>query len=113
MATTAHITETFGATAPTGGYTNESSGEGSVEKYQVLSESGVKVRLRGGKHIITDVSISGKGGADYAVVSPGAFTVGAFKALSAETTEHESGEYCDFAITGKMHSNVSEPDPGP
>lgn len=106
MAVTAHITETFGATTPTGGYTNESSGEGSIQKYQVLSESGVKVRLRGGIHVVTDVQISGKGGADYSVIAPGAFTGGAFKALSAETTEFETGEYCDFAVSGKMHDTV-------
>lgn len=104
MATTAHITETFGAVTPTGGYTNESSGEGSIEKYSVLDESGVKQRLRGGIHIVTDVSISGKGPADYTVIAPGAFSAATFKAISAENTEYNTGEYPDFAVTGKTHS---------
>lgn len=107
MAVLAHITETFGATTPTGGFTNESNHDDSVKKYEVLNESGVKKRLRTGKHIESDVSISGKGGADYSVIAAGAFTEGAFKALSAETTEYEEGEYCDFAISGKIHSNVA------
>ncbi len=106
MAVLAHITDTFGATTPTGGYTNESSHDGSIKKYEVLDESGVKQRLRGGKHIVDAVSISGKGGADYSVIAAGAITEGAFKAMSAETTEYEEGEYCDFAIEGEINSNV-------
>lgn len=107
MAVTAHILDNFGATTPTGGYVNESSHDDTVKKYQVLDESGVKQRLRAGKHIETEVSISGKGGADYSVIAPGAFTEDAFKALTAETTEYEEGEYCDFAVSGKIHSNVA------
>lgn len=107
MAVTAHITETFGATTPAGGYTNESSHDDTIKKYEVIDESGVKQRLRGGKHIESEVNISGKGGADYSVIAPGAFSEGAFKALSAETTEYEEGEYCDFALSGKIHSNVA------
>lgn len=107
MAVNAHITETFGATTPTGGFTNESNHDGAVKKYQVLDESGVKQRLRSGKHIEDEVSITGKGGADYSVIAPGAFTEDAFKALSAETTEYHEGEYCDFAVNGMIDSNVA------
>jgi hypothetical protein len=109
MAITAHVTENFGATTPTGGYTNESSHDDTVKKYEALDESGVKQRLRAGKHIETEVNISGKGGADYSVIAPGAFTEDAFKALSAETTEYHEGEYCDFNVSGKIHSNVAAP----
>lgn len=107
MALTAHITELFGAATPTGGYTNESNHEGKVKKYQVLDENGDKKRLRSGKHIEDEVSITGKGGADYSVIAPGAFTEDAFKAISAETTEYHEGEFCDFAITGMIDSNVA------
>lgn len=108
MATTAHVTNTFGATAPAGGYANESSRESSVQKYHVLDASGKKVRLRTGKHVVTEVSLLGKGAADYSVVAAGAFTGGAFKATSADTTEHNSGEYCDFNLSGKIHDNLED-----
>lgn len=108
MAVTAHVTDTFGATAPIGGFANESSSESSVEKYQVLDASGKKVRLRTGKHIVSDVTLSGKGGADYSAVTAGAFSAGVFKAVSAETTEYNTGEYCDFTISGKVHDTVEE-----
>lgn len=107
MATTAHITELFGAATPAGGFTNESSHDGTVKKYQVLDEDGEKVRLRAGKHIEDEVSITGKGGADYTVIAPGAFTADAFKATSAETTEYHEGEYCDFSVSGMIDSNVA------
>ena len=107
MAVECNITDTFGATTPTGGFTNESSDDGSIQKYQVLDEDGDKVRLRGGKHIVTSVNSSGKGSADYSVIAPGDFTKDAFKALSAETTEHNTGEYIDFTVTGEINGNVA------
>lgn len=107
MSVLAHITETFGATTPTGGYTNESKHDDKIKKYEVYDESGVKQRLRGGKHIESGVDINGKGGADYSVIAPGAFTEGAFKAMSAETTEYNEGEYCDFAVAGEINDNVA------
>lgn len=106
MAVTAHITKLFGATTPIGGFTNESSRDGSVKKYQVLDENGDKVRLRAGKHIEDEVSISGKGSADYSVIAPGAFLASSFKATSAETTEYNEGEYCDFSLSGMINFNI-------
>lgn len=107
MAVACNVTDTFGATTPTGGYTNESSQDGTVEKFSVLDEDGVKKKLRVGKHTVLDVQISGKGGADYSVIAAGDFTEDAFKALSAETTEYNTGEYIDFAITGKIHGDTA------
>jgi hypothetical protein len=107
MAVACNIASTFGATTPTGGYTNESSRESQIEKAFVLDEDGVKVKLRTKKHIVTTVSISGKGSADYAVVTDGDFTSGTFKATSAETTEYNDGEYIDFAIQGLIHATDS------
>lgn len=108
MAVACNIASTFGATTPTGGFTNESSEESSIGKAQVLDEDGVKVRLRGKKLIERPVSISGKGSADYSVIAPGDFTEDAFKALSAETEEYNDGEYIDFAVEGMIYSTVSE-----
>lgn len=107
MALECNITSTFGATTPTGGFTNESSKGGTVGKAQVLDEDGVKVKLRAKKLITYDVAISGKGSADYSVIAPGDFTVDTFKATSAETTEYNDGEYIDFSIGGKIFSNVA------
>lgn len=107
MAITCNISATFGATTPTGGFTNESSRGGSVEKAQVLDEDGDKVKLRAKKLLTYAVSISGKGSADYSVIAPGDFTVDTFKALTAETTEYNDGEYIDFSIGGEILSNAA------
>lgn len=107
MAVACNIASTFGATTPTGGYTNESSLDSGIEKAFVLDEDGVKVKLRGKKLITRTVSISGKGAADYAVVADGDFTAATFKATSAETTEYNDGEYIDFAIQGLIYATVS------
>ena len=107
MPVACNITSTFGATTPTGGFTNESSEDGSIEKFHVLDESGDKVKLRSGKLITKNVSITGKGSADYSVIAPGDFTKDAFKAMSASTTEHNNGEYIDFEIDGQIFSDVA------
>jgi len=107
MPVACNIASTFGATSPTGGYTNESSRESSIDKAFVLDEDGVKVKLRGKKLITGNVQISGKGSADFAVVAAGDFTAGAFKATSAETTEYNDGEYIDFAISGITYSTTT------
>lgn len=100
-----NITDTFGATAPAGGYVNESEKDCSVEKFHVVNEIGERVKLRSGKMVTCNVTISGKGAADYGVVACGDFTLDAFKAVSAETTEHNTGEYIDFTINGKSYHN--------
>jgi hypothetical protein len=107
MAVACNITSTFGATTPTGGYTNESSEDGSIEKFHVLDEDGDKVKLRGGKLITKNVKISGKGSADYSVIAPGDFTKDAFKATSASTTEYNNGEYIDFEVDGIIYADVA------
>ena len=107
MAVTCNITSTFGATTPTGGFTNQSQEDATIEKFRVYDEDGDVVRLRGGKLITKPIQISGKGSADYAAVVAGDFTIDTFKAISAETTEHETGEHIDFSISGKMFSNVA------
>ena len=107
MATAINVTENFGATTPTGGFTNESSHESEVGKAEVRSEAGARVRLRAKKLITDRVTITGKGAADYAIVTAGSFTEDAFKATSAEIEEHHDGEYIDFSIEGLIYSNVA------
>jgi hypothetical protein len=107
MAVECNIASTFGATTPTGGYTNESSRGKTLEKAFVLDEDGVKVKLRAKKLHIANVQISGKGSADYAVVTAGDFTAGTFKATQAETTEYNDGEYIDFSLQGQILSSPS------
>lgn len=107
MAVACNIASTFGATTPTGGYTNESARERGIEKAHVLDEGGVKVKLRGKKLITANVTISGKGAPDYSVVASGDFTAGSFKATSAEGTEYNDGEYLDFSIGGIIYSTVT------
>lgn len=107
MAVTLNVTETFGATTPTGGYTNESSRDAEVGKAEVRNESGVRVKLRPKKLITDRVTISGKGAADYSVVAAGSMTAGVFKLISAETEEHHDGEYIDFTLEGVVLSNVA------
>lgn len=106
MAVALNITETFGATTPTGGYTNESSRDAEVGKAEVRSETGARVKLRAKKLITDRVTISGKGPADYSAVTAGSFTEDAFKATSAETEEHHDGEYEDFTVEGIIYSTV-------
>jgi hypothetical protein len=105
MAVTCNIASTFSATTPTGGYTNESSRDSSVDKAFVLDEDGVKVKLRAKKLYTRNVQISGKGAADYSVVAAGDFTAATFKATSAETSEHNDGEYIDFSVQGTVFSS--------
>lgn len=107
MAVTLNVTETFGATTPTGGYTNEASHDSEVGKAEVRDEDGVRVKLRAKKLITDRVTISGKGAADYSAVSAGNMTAGSFKLLSAETEEHHDGEYIDFTLEGVILSNVA------
>jgi hypothetical protein len=107
MAIACNIASTFGATTPTGGFTNESSRESAIDKAHVLDEDGVKVKLRGKKLITRNVQISGKGSADYSVVADGDFVVNTFKATSAETTEHNDGEYIDFSVSGIIYNTVT------
>lgn len=107
MAVTLNITDTFGATTPTGGYTNDASHDAEVGKAEVRDESGDRVKLRAKKLITDSVKISGKGAADYATVSAGAFTADAFKVTGAETEEFHDGEYIDFAIEGIIYSTAA------
>jgi hypothetical protein len=107
MAVTLNIQDTFGATTPTGGYTNDASHDSEVGKAEVRDEDGDRVKLRPKKLITDRVQISGKGAADYATVAAGAFAEDAFKVTSAETEEDHSGEYIDFAIEGLIYSNAA------
>lgn len=107
MAITLNIDSTFGATAPTGGYTNESSRDQQTDLAFVRDESGDKVKLRSKKLITKNVTISGKGSADYSAVTAGAFTADALKVTSGETDEYHDGEYIDFQQDGIIYSNVA------
>lgn len=107
MAVTLNITSNFGATTPTGGYTNESGRDAEVGKAEVRDESGERVLLRAKKLITDRVEITGKGAFDYSTVTAGAFTEDAFKVTGGETEEFHDGEYIDFALEGLIYSNVA------
>ena len=100
------VQDTFGLTTPTGGYTNESSEDESLEIATVQDELGVTVVAKAKKLLTKSVSIKGKGDANLAGVTAGPFTAGTVKVLSAKQDE-TNGEFPDFEISGKAYDTLT------
>lgn len=100
------IVDTFGLSALAGAYVNESRRSRGIEKAIVTDEDGDIKKLRGKKLITEDVTIRGKGSANFAAVVAGAFTVDTVKPIEAEQTEYHDGEFPDFEMVGKAYRDV-------
>lgn len=101
------VDDTFGLSAAAGAYVHESRRSKSVKRFEVLDEAGEVVKHRMGAFSEDDVSISGQGDANFAAVTVGAFAEGTVKALEAEGSETNDGEYRTFEMTGKAYVNLA------
>ena len=106
MAITYDVEDTFGLSPAAGAVVNESRIAGKVARYEVPDEAGEIILHRAGKFREDDVTISGKGDANFAAVTIGDFTAGSVKALEAEGSETSEGEYRTFEMTGKAYENL-------
>ncbi len=100
-----NITDTYGVSAPSEAFVNESRRTRRVTRHIVRDEDAEIVRLRGGKVKEVEVVLRGKGDPGFAGVAPGPFTEGAMKITKAEGTEMANGEYPDFEITAMGWEN--------
>lgn len=107
MAITYDVDDTFGLSPAAGSYVYESRKSGKVKRFEVLDEEGEIVDHRAGKYSEDDVTISGRGDANFAAVTVGAFTPGAVKATEAEGSETNEGEYREFEMVGKAYTNFA------
>ncbi len=108
MATTYDVDDTFGLSAATGAYVHESRRSRSVKRFEVTDEEGEVVKHRMGAYSEDDVTISGQGDANFAAVTVGSFSEGSVKALEAEGSETNEGEYRTFEMVGKAYVNLAE-----
>lgn len=106
MAVTYDVDDTFGLTPSVGAHVSESRRSGKVQRYEVRNNKGEIVMQRAGKVREDDVTISGKGDANFAAVTIGSFTEGTVKAIEAEGTETNEGEYREFEMVGKAYVNL-------
>lgn len=99
------VTDTFGLSPAAGAYVSESRRSGSAQRYEVLDEEGEIVHHRPGAFREDDVTITGQGDANFAAVTVGNFTEGSVKAIEAEGSETDDGDYRTFEMVGKAYTN--------
>ncbi len=97
MPSTFGVVSTFGLTTPAGAYTNESSSDASVEVATVENEMNVTVVAQALPSSRERITIKGKGDANLAAVTAGAFVQGTPKIVSAKQTENNRA-FPDFEI---------------
>lgn len=105
MAAHLGVTTNFGLTKPAGSYVSESSREESIDVATVRNESGVTVVAVPKPLITRTVNIKGKGDADLAGVSAGAFTAGVLRVTEAKQSE-SNDDFPDFDITGVAYLDI-------
>lgn len=106
MAAHIGVETTYDLTTPTGGYTQEAERERSRDIVTIRDESGTTVVARPKKLITETQSIKGKGDANLAAVTEGAFVAGTVKIVSAKQTENNE-DFPDFEIEGTKYENAS------
>lgn len=106
MAHTYDVDDTFGLSPASGAYVHESRRSGSAKRFEVTDEAGEVVKHRLAAMKEEDVTISGQGDANFAAVTVGAFTEGTVKALEAEGSETNDGEYRTFEMVGKAYTDL-------
>jgi hypothetical protein len=104
----AHIgaLDTFGLTAPVGGYVHETSREGSVEIDTVKDATGVTVVADPKPLVTKKISMKGQGDPVLASVSAGAFAVDVVKIISMKRTE-SNDKRPEFEISAVAYSNLA------
>lgn len=106
MAAHVGVDTTYDLTTPTGGYTSESESDRTVDVATVKDENGNVVVAKPKKMITNTQTIKGKGDANLAAVTAGAFTSGTVKVISAKQTEN-ADDFPDFEITGTKYSSLA------
>ncbi len=99
------VATTFGLSAPAGGYVHESSREDSIEIATIRNESGVTVKATPKPMVTRTVNLKGKGDANLAAVSSGAFAAGQLRVTEAKQSE-SNDDFPDFEITGTAYLNL-------
>ena len=106
MAAHVGVDTTYNLTTPSGGYTSEAESDRSVDVATVKDENGNVVVAKPKKMVTNTQTIKGKGDANLAAVTAGAFTSGTVKVISAKQTEN-ADDFPDFEITGTKYSSLS------
>lgn len=95
----------FGLTKPNGSYVQESSREETIEVATIRDEDGNTVVAVPKPLITRTVNIRGKGDADLAGVTAGAFSAGTLRVTEAKQSE-SNDDFPDFEITGVAYLNI-------
>lgn len=106
MAAHVGVDTTYDLTTPTVGYTSEAESDKTVDVATVKDENGNVVIAKPKKMITNTQTIKGKGDADLAAVTAGAFVSGTIKVISAKQTEN-ADDFPDFEIQGKKYSSLA------
>lgn len=99
------VATNFGLNAPAGGYVHESSREDSIEIATIRNESGITVKATPKPMVTRTVNLKGKGDANLAAVSSGAFTAGQLRVTEAKQSE-SNDDFPDFEVTGTAYLNL-------
>jgi hypothetical protein len=94
-----------GLAAPTVGYVHESTRKEKIDEKSVRNNLGVTVISEGDLLIEIDVNQRGKGDAQFADVTAGAFTAGTVKLIEAEQDE-KADDFPDFNRVGKTFDTL-------
>ncbi len=105
---TYNVDDTFGLSPAVGAYVHESRRGSTVKRFEVTDEEGEIVDHRAGAYREMDVQISGQGDANFAAVTVGDFSEGSVKAIEAEGSETNDGEYRTFEMVGKGYENLDD-----
>lgn len=109
MSASVGISSTFGLSAPSGATVQKSSRKrrGTLAKITgtVSGRHGVTIAAEMEKGVEVDVTLSGKGAANFAAVTPGEITVGTVKLIGAKQGQNNA-DFPDFEYTGKTYDNL-------
>lgn len=104
MPATFGVQNTFGL-SPASGHVHESSDEASVEVATLRDENGVTVVAKPKKMVTRNISISGKGTANFSNVAAGAITKGAAFVTSVKQSE-SNDDFPSFEIQAVAYDDV-------
>lgn len=105
MPATFGAAETYGLTAPSGGYVEESTREQSVELATVRNNVGVTVKVAAVPMVTANISIKGKGDPELANVTAGAIAADTVKIVRAKGSE-KNKEFPGFEIEAVKYTNL-------
>lgn len=105
MPATFGAAETYGLTAPTGGYVEESSREQTVELATVRNNVGVTVKVGVIPMITSNIELKGKGDPELANVTAGAIAADTVKIVRAKGLE-KNKDFPAFEISAVKYTNL-------